>query len=110
MDFSQKFPTEKVATHLKSFLGVKQNIWHGRNACDQKKIQHLLEAQSQLSVWISFVEKLAPWSEACLYSQWPSLSQGEVSAKSNKSSFWTFWTLKLTNFKTRFWTCDMCHV
>ena len=45
MDFFQKFPTEKVATHLKSFLGVIRNIWHGRNACDKKKIQHLLEAQ-----------------------------------------------------------------
>ena len=41
MDFFQKFPTEKVATHLKSFLGVIQNIWHGRNACDKRKIQTL---------------------------------------------------------------------
>ena len=45
MDFYKKFPREKVATHLKSFLGVIQNIWHGRNACDKKIIQHLLEAQ-----------------------------------------------------------------
>ena len=45
MDFFQKFPTEKVVTHLKSFLGVIWNIWHGRNACDKKIIQHLLEAQ-----------------------------------------------------------------
>ena len=50
MDFFQKFPTEKVATHLKSFLGVIRNIWHGRNACDKKVIQHLLEAQCVLSV------------------------------------------------------------
>ena len=25
-------------------------------------------------------------------------------------SFWTFLTLKLTNFETRFWTRDTCHV
>ena len=48
MDFFQKFPTEKVATHLKIFLGVIWNIWYGRNACDKKKIQHLLEAQCEL--------------------------------------------------------------
>ena len=45
MDFFKKFPTEKVATHLKIFLGVIQNIWHGQNICDKKKFQHLLEAQ-----------------------------------------------------------------
>ena len=45
MDCFQKFSTEKVVTHLKSYLGVIQNIWHGRNACDKKIIQHLLEAQ-----------------------------------------------------------------
>ena len=49
MDFFQKFPTEKVATYLKSFLGVIRIIWHGRNACDKKKIQHLLEAQCALT-------------------------------------------------------------
>ena len=26
------------------------------------------------------------------------------------SGFWTFWISKLTNFKTRLWTRDMCHV
>ena len=40
MDFFQKFPTEKIAMHLKIFLGVIRNIWQGRNACDNKKIQH----------------------------------------------------------------------
>ena len=45
MDYFQNFPTEKVATHFKIFLGVMRNIWYGRNACDKKKIQHLLEAQ-----------------------------------------------------------------
>ena len=45
MYFYKKFPREKVATHLKSFLGVIRNIWHRRNACDKKKIQHLLETQ-----------------------------------------------------------------
>ena len=49
MDFFQKFSTEKVATHLKIFLGVIRNIWQGRNACDKKKIQHLLEAQCDLT-------------------------------------------------------------
>ena len=51
MDYFQKFPTEKVATHLKIFLGVIRNIWHGQNACDKKKIQHLLEAQCELSMY-----------------------------------------------------------
>ena len=51
MDFFQKFPREKVVTHLKSFLGVILNIWHGWNACDKEKIQHLLEAQCGLQ-WI----------------------------------------------------------
>ena len=37
MDFPPKFPREKVATHLKSFLGDIRNIWHGRNACDKKQ-------------------------------------------------------------------------
>ena len=45
MDFFQKFPRETVVTHLKSFLGVIRNIWHGRNALTTKKIRHLLEAQ-----------------------------------------------------------------
>ena len=45
MDFFQKFPTVKVTTHLKTFLGAIQYIWQGQNACDKKKIQHLLEAQ-----------------------------------------------------------------
>ena len=48
MNFFQKFPREKVATPLKSFLGVIQKIWHSRNACDKKIIQHLLEAQCVL--------------------------------------------------------------
>ena len=37
MDFFHKFPTEKVATHLKIFLGVIRNIWHGQTACYKKK-------------------------------------------------------------------------
>ena len=31
-------------------------------------------------------------------------------SKSNTCGFWTFWTSKLTNFKTRLWTRDTCHV
>ena len=38
--------TEKVVTHLKIFLRVIQNFWQGRNACDKKKVQGLLEALS----------------------------------------------------------------
>ena len=30
--------------------------------------------------------------------------------KSIMWGFWTFWTLKLTNFETCFWTRDTCHV
>ena len=43
--YLQKFPWKKVATHLKIFLGVLQNFWHGRNACDILKIQPVLEDQ-----------------------------------------------------------------
>ena len=31
-------------------------------------------------------------------------------SKSNTCGFWTFWTSKMTNFKTRLWTRDTCHV
>ena len=31
-------------------------------------------------------------------------------SKSHTSGFWTFWTSKFTNFKTRLWTRDRCHV
>ena len=40
----------------------------------------------------------------------PSLDQDELSLKLKNSGFWTFWTSKLTNFKTRLWTRDTCHV
>ena len=66
--------------------------------------------QSQLSPGISFDKKLAPGCDTCPNGQWASLSQGEVSTKSNNSGFWTFWTSKLTNFKTRFWKRATCHV
>ena len=35
--FLQKFPTKKVVTPLKIFLGVIQNFWHSQNACEKKK-------------------------------------------------------------------------
>ena len=44
--YLQKFPWEKVATHLKIFLQVIQNFWHGQNALSKntkKKVQGLLE-------------------------------------------------------------------
>ena len=34
----------------------------------------------------------------------------QLTVKPDSSGFWTFWTLKLTNFETRFWTRDTCHV
>ena len=37
-----------------------------------------------------------------------SLNQGQVLVKSDSSGFWTFWTLKFTDFETRFWTRDTC--
>ena len=40
--YLQKFPREKVVTHLKIFLQVIQNFWHGRNACDKKKSGYCL--------------------------------------------------------------------
>ena len=30
--------------------------------------------------------------------------------ESDRSGFWRFWTQKLTNFETHFWTWDLCHV
>ena len=36
--------------------------------------------------------------------------QGLCVPKLNMWGFWTFGTLKLTNFETRFWTRDTCHV
>ena len=36
--------------------------------------------------------------------------KGSCIPKSNMWGFWTFWTLKLTNCETRFWTRDTCHV
>ena len=37
-----EFPREKVVTHLKIFLWVIQNFWHGRNACHKKKSGYCL--------------------------------------------------------------------
>ena len=34
----------------------------------------------------------------------------QLTVKPDSSGFWTFLTLKLTNFETRFWTRDTCHV
>ena len=49
---------------------------------------------------ISFVVRFAPVCETSLNGPW----WRKVAAKSNSSSFWTFWTSKLTHFKTRLWT------
>ena len=43
--YLKKFPWKKVVTHLKIFLRVIQNFWHGQNACDKKKVRVLLEDQ-----------------------------------------------------------------
>ena len=43
-----EFPREKVVTHLKIFLWVIQNFWHGRNAWYKKKVQALLEDQCDI--------------------------------------------------------------
>ena len=40
----------------------------------------------------------------------PSLDQDQLSLKLKNSGFWTFWTSKFTNFKTRLWTHGTCHV
>ena len=37
-------------------------------------------------------------------------NEDELSLKLKNSGFWTFWTSKLTNFKTRLWTRDTCHM
>ena len=40
----------------------------------------------------------------------PHWFRGYVSPNQIHLLFWTFWTSKFTNFKTRLWTRDMCHV
>ena len=52
------------------------------------------------------VQRCGIWQIKPLASQ----KQEPLSVKSNNSGFWTFWTLKLTIFETRFWTRDTCHV
>ena len=39
-------------THLKIFLRVIQIFWHGRNACDKKKVRVLLEDQCGLKHFV----------------------------------------------------------
>ena len=67
-------------------------------------------SRSQVAPRVSLVVKFAPVCETCPNGPWTPLRQGKVAAKSNSSGFWTFWTSKLTNFKTRLWTRGTCHV
>ena len=64
---------------------------------------------AQLAPRVSLAVKFAPVCETCTYGPWSPLRRGEAT-KSNRSGFWTFWTSKLSNFKTRLWTRDTCHV
>ena len=49
--YLKKFQTEKVATHLKIFLGVLQNFWHGRNAWYKKKSTICLRTSVREGRW-----------------------------------------------------------
>ena len=54
----------------------------------QKCVLHRKKvASTQLSTINSFVNKMAPRWDTCPDGQWPSLSQGEVSVKSERSGF-----------------------
>ena len=55
-----EFPREKVVTHLKIFLRVIQNFWHGRNACDKKIVRDLLEDQCELDILLFCGVPLTP--------------------------------------------------
>ena len=48
--------------------------------------------------------------DICFWKAKRAYKKTSLSVKSNESGFWRFWTKKLTNFKTRLWTRDMCHV
>ena len=53
---------------------------------------------------ILFVNKLAQRCGIWQIKPLALLEQKPLPVKSNNFGFWTFWTLKLTNFETRFWT------
>ena len=60
--YLQKFPREKVVTHLKIFLRVIQNFWHGRNACDKKKSGYCLRT-SVTSYCSPIIRKKLNWHD-----------------------------------------------
>ena len=59
--YLQKFPWKKVVTHLKIFLGVLQNFWHGQNACDILKIQPVLEDQCVPPLYLILIALAVPF-------------------------------------------------
>ena len=58
---------------------------------------------------IMFIELVGEW-EYYFSTEDNPLVQWICVSKSNTCGFWTFWTSKMTNFKTRFWTRDTCHL
>ena len=93
LNYGSTYPTQ-TTTKRKSLLWPASLV---------EKVAHFPSAFNQIG-------KILHRSVIPFYNPETSPKKTTLVVYSDKSIFWTFWTLKLTNFETRFWTRDTCHV